>query len=238
MKDKSTLSAKLINSLLDEIKHMEIGEKIPTERQLCDIYNISRTTVRNAISYLELNGYVKRIQGRGTFVHRPSDLSQNLSDYYSFTEQTKRMGRVPKTEILEYHIEKANNLTKEKMNLAEDALIMKFIRLRKSDDIPMMLETTFLSYEDFPEITKLRLEQKPLYDIFEEDYNRKIHKVQEIFSVTTLSKTESKLLAVNHFKACLKIERLSYDIDGNLIEYTISLARGDKFNYKTIYYPK
>lgn len=238
MKDKTTLSLQLVNSLREKIKTMKVGDRLPSERQLCEDYGVSRTTVRNAISDLEFNGYIKRIQGKGTFVHNPAIHRHNLSDYYSFTEQTKKMGKVPRTDILEYHIERVSNLVAERMNIEEDELIIRIVRLRISNDVPLLLETTFIRYLDFPEITKPLLEELPLYDIFEQKYDRKIYKVNEVFSVSSLSKDQAKALNVRNGDPCLKINRLSYDGKDKIIEFTISLARGDKFNYQTTYFPK
>lgn len=237
-KNKQALYSKLLSSIREMIKDMEVGEKLPSERQLCIDYNVSRTTVRRAISDLELSGEVKRIQGSGTFVDRPSAVRHNLSDYYSFTEQTKRLGNVPVSIIIEYHIENANSTTAEMFDITEEDLIIKFIRLRKSNDIPMMLETTFLNYADFPEITMALLEKMPLYEIFEEVYQRKIFKVQESYSVSNLDKKQAEILEVPSTEPALKISRVSTDKDDKVIEFTLSLARGDKFNYQTTYFPE
>lgn len=238
MKDKSTLSHKLINALRENIKSMKIGDRLPSERQLCEDYGVSRTTVRNAIADLELNGYIKRIQGKGTFVQNPAILRHNLSDYYSFTEQTKKMGKVPRTDILEYHIERVNSLVAERMSLEDEDLIIRIVRLRSSNDVPLLFETTFIEYDDFPEITKPLLEELPLYEIFEKKYGRKIYRVNEIFSVSSLNKYQADTLKVRNGDPCLKINRLSYDKEDKIIEFTVSLARGDKFNYQTTYFPK
>lgn len=211
---------------------------MPSERSLCEEYKLSRTTVRNAISELELNGYVRRIQGKGTFVRANDVVKHNLSDYYSFTDQIRSLGKTPKSEILDFHIKRANPETVENLKISEDDLVIRFVRLRKSNDTPMMLETTYLKYQDFPELTKLNLEEKPLYEIFEHDYKRKIYKVNERFSVSLLSKNDSKLLGVKNGEPCLVITRISTDKDENIIEYTTSLARSDKFVYQNEYYPK
>ncbi|WP_425538523.1 GntR family transcriptional regulator [Microaceticoccus formicicus] len=238
MANKDSLYIKLYNSLLDSINSMKPGERMPSERTLCDEYKLSRTTVRNAISELESNGYVSRVQGKGTFVRAQDLLKHNLSDYYSFTDQIRSLGKTPKSEILDFHIKKANSETAKNLNISEDELVIRFVRLRKSNDTPMMLETTYLKYEDFTELTKVHLEQKPLYEIFENDYNRNIYKVNEMFSVSLLNSETSKLLGVKNKEPCLAITRISTDEDENIIEYTTSLARSDKFVYQTEYYPK
>lgn len=217
---------------------MEPGEKIPSERQLCAIYNISRTTVRNAITDLEYQGIVKRIQGKGTFVGQPRSQKQNLSHYYSFTEETKKRGMVPHSEILEYHIFQADPAIQAILGLSEGEDVIEFLRLRKANEDPMMLERSFIPYADFPEISRKLLEDHPLYGIFEEVYQRKIHRVQERFSVGMLDKKQASLLEEKPHQPCLNIERKSYDASGKLIEYTTSVASGSKFFYETSYQPQ
>ena len=231
MKNKS-LYSKLYSSLIERIKSLEIGDAIPSERTLCTEYGVSRTTVRNAISELELNGFVKRVQGKGTFVIS-QEVMHNLSDYFSFTDQIKRLGQIPSSEIIEYHIENANPEIRDIMNLTESDLIITFLRLRKANDTPMMLETTSIKYDDFPEITKKLLEEKPLYEILKNNYGVSIYKVIESFSVSILSSEEAKFLDVKNSDPCLNITRVSSDMYGSVIEYTKSLARADKFVYRS-----
>lgn len=238
MKKQDSLYTKLINSLIEEISFMKVGDKLPSERKLCIVYNVSRTTVRNAIDYLEYNGYVKRIQGKGTYAVGGADDRYNLSDYYSFTEQTKKLGKNPKSQIIEYHIIRPTPDISDILNIDKNGLVIQFIRLRLADEEPQLLETTYLSYDKFQEITKSLLEEVPLYDIFSKKYNREIHKVKEKFSVANISKKESQLLGIKNITGCLEIKRFSYDKDDNIIEYTKSLASADKFEYQTVYYPK
>ena len=90
----SSLYEDLIDKLLEEISTMEKGAKLPSERQLCKDYEVSRTTVRNALGHLVNLGILYQVQGRGTFVREVN--RENLSNYYSFAEQTKRNGKTPK----------------------------------------------------------------------------------------------------------------------------------------------
>lgn len=232
-----TLYHELIDSLIDKIKSMDIGQKLPSERQLCEDYNVSRTTVRSAISDLEIKGYVTRIQGSGTFVADPSSNRQNLSNYYSFTEQTKKIGKTPKSVIIEYHIEVPPLYIQEIMGLKPKDETIIFDRLRLADDDKMMLETTYIPYKDFKQISKELLETHPLYEIFEKIYSRKITKVNEEYSVIPLTNDNANLLEVDKKMPALEIKRKSFDNNDKIIEYTISIARGDKFNYETTYYP-
>ncbi|WP_100065849.1 GntR family transcriptional regulator [Miniphocaeibacter massiliensis] len=234
-KGKIPLYSQLVDILVSEMELMKPGDKLPSERQLCRLYELSRTTVRQAISELELNGYIDRIHGKGTFVSNKDSSKHNLSDYYSFTEQMKIIGKTPKTTVLEFHIERSNKFVANRLEIGEGDKVIRFVRLREADDIPMMLETTFIPYNDFSRMTKAILDELPLYDIYEEVYDRKIKHVEERFSASVIGKEESIILKTDVGSPCLKIKRLSYDGNGKIIEYTISFARGDQFAYKVEY---
>ena len=125
-----SLYHELLNTLIEKIKTMNLGDRLPSERQLCVDYDVSRTTVRSAISELELEGYIVRVQGKGTFVSKPKTKKLNLSNYYSFTEQTISLGKVPKTIILDYDIRIPSNNILKKMKLPKGSKIIYMIRLR------------------------------------------------------------------------------------------------------------
>ncbi|MDO5018705.1 MAG: GntR family transcriptional regulator [Lagierella massiliensis] len=233
--DKIPLYSKLVDVLVGEMELMKPGDKLPSERRLCKLYGLSRTTVRQAISELELNGNIERIHGKGTFIAKKDRDKHNLSDYYSFTEQMKASNKTPKTTVLEFHIERSNKFVSSKLKINEKEKVIRFIRLRQADNIPMMIETTFIPYEDFKEISKKLLDEMPLYDIYEKKFNRKISKVEEIFQAGILGKEEAKALELMPNSPCLRIKRYSYDKTDRIIEYTLSYARGDQFAYKVSY---
>ncbi|MDO4787702.1 MAG: GntR family transcriptional regulator [Johnsonella sp.] len=227
------LYAQLVDKLISKMEGMQYFDKLPSERELCSLYNMSRTTVRQAMNELELGGYIIRIHGKGTFVAKPTDAKQNLSNYYSFTKQTLLMNKTPRADILEFHKEKANKSVRDKMGLKEGDKVIRFERLRLADEVPMMLETTFLPFAKFSGIKKSDLLRKPLYDIVEEDYHHKISKVVEHFSASNLSPKQAAALGLQGGLACLKVMRLSYDAKGNVVELTFSFARADQFVYTT-----
>ncbi|MDO5048204.1 MAG: GntR family transcriptional regulator [Anaerococcus sp.] len=225
----------LITKLIDQINTMEKGDKLPSERQLCKDFGVSRTTVRNAIGYLVNSGMLYQIQGKGTFIREQN--SENLSNYYSFTEQTKKNGKSPKSLVLDFVIKLPSKKLREIFDLKEGEKIIQFERLRLADDLPMMYETTSIPYPRFEGISKELLEVKALYDIMNEDFKTKIYQVKERFSVSSLTGNKAKALKQNDQSPSLKIVRKSYDLENKLIEYTISQARADMFYYETSYWP-
>lgn len=231
----ATLYSDLTSKLLDKISTMNKGDKFYSERQICQDYGVSRTTVRNAIGALVNAGILYQVQGKGTFIREKN--SENLSNYYSFTEQTRRNGKNPKSPVLKFEIKEANEKLQKIFGLEKDAKIIQFERLRIADDIPMMYEITSIPYDRFSEIDKDLLGKKALYDIFNEDFKTKIYRVKERFSVSSLSYEMARALKQKDQSPCLKIVRRSLDIENSIIEYTVSFARADIFYYETSYSP-
>lgn len=231
----SSLYQDLIDKLLDQISTMEKGAKLPSERQLCEDYNVSRTTVRNALGFLVNSGVLYQIQGKGTFVRERS--RENLSNYYSFTEQTKRNGKIPKSIVTSFKVRELNDKERQIFDDPSIEEVIVFDRLRLADDMPMMFEKTVIPYQRFDKITKDLLEKTALYEIFANNFNTKITNVRERFQVSSLTKKVADFLKLKDGSAALKITRFSYDIEDNLIEYTTSYARGDMFYYETSYKP-
>lgn len=230
-----SLYSDLIDKLLEKISTMDKGAKLPSERQLCQDYEVSRTTVRNALGSLVNSGVLYQIQGKGTFVRERN--RENLSNYYSFTEQTKRNGKTPKSIVVSFNIRELND--KERHVFDDETLekVIVFDRLRLADDTPMMYERTAIPYEGFEKITKDLLEEVALYDIFDNFFSTKIANVRERFQVSSLTKKVAEALKLKDGSAALKITRFSYDREDRLIEYTVSYARGDMFYYETSYSP-
>lgn len=231
-KDSNTpLYLQLIDELIYEIEN-NIGEngKLYSERDICLRYNVSRTTVRQALSELERDGYIYKKHGKGTFVS-PNRMSQDLQGFYSFTKEMEKLGKAPSSKVLKFEILAANNQLITMMKLKEDDLAYKFTRVRLADDIPMIVETTYVPYELFPGITRSDLNKTPLYDILFQKFNETIEYANETYLPVLANEHEAEILGIEVGSPCLKITRSTFNKDNLIIEYTVSIARGDKFKY-------
>ena len=110
--------------------------------------------------------------------------------------------------------------------------MIKIVRLRLADNIPMMIERTYLPLRQFIGLTKEKVIEKPLYEIFKEDYGEIIKVADEEFSAGIIADQEAELLDIPLDSACLKLLRTTYNDDNLVIEFTLSVARSDKFVYK------
>ena len=93
----------LANSLIEQITEgvYPKGCLLPSEREICEKYNISRTTARQALNILAQEGYITSIQGKGTVVTHPQ-IQQELGTIYSFDEDMRQLGKNPETHIMDF----------------------------------------------------------------------------------------------------------------------------------------
>ncbi|MCQ4922320.1 GntR family transcriptional regulator [Tissierella carlieri] len=232
--NKMPLYFQLMDIIINMIEEGNLREndQLPSERELCDIYDISRSTVRQAIQELEKEGYIYKLHGKGTFVS-PKMFKQNLLKFYSFTEEMKKIGKIPSSKVLDFQIISCNEKLSKKMNLNIGEKIYIFTRLRLADNEPMMLETSYVPYAKFLGLTQELLEENPMYDIFAKMYNISITSAEEVFRSVLTRTDEAELLRYTSGLPSMMIERITYDNE-NIVEYTRSIARGDKFKYSIL----
>lgn len=232
--DKSSrtpLYLQLMNILIDMIENnLQENEQILSEREICEKYDVSRTTVRQAMDELEKEGYIYKLHGKGTFVS-PRRMNQDLISFYSFTEEMKKLNKTPSSEVTGFEIVEANEKIADIFKINIKDLLYKISRIRKADELPMMYETTYLPFDRFKGLTREQLENNPMYDILTKSFNARITSAEEYFMPILTNKLESVYLEIKEGSPSLKIERLTYE-NSKVIEYTVSVARGDKFKYR------
>lgn len=221
----------LMDILVEKIDSGELKEddQLPSERELCDSYKVSRTTVRQTMQELEKEGYIYKLHGKGTFVSQRS-YSQSLLKFYSFSEEMKKVGKQPTTKVISFEKIHCDKKAAKVMNLEVEDEIFKIIRLRLADDEPMLYETSFIPVQYFPNLSPEELELTPLYEIFRSQYNVNIFSASENFKAVSADKVEADMLTIKENSPCLLLERITYSPSA-VIEYTVSIARGDKFTY-------
>ena len=130
------------------------GDLLPSEAELCKTFDISRSTVRQAIGALESEGLVVRKQGRGTFVAEPK-VRRRTENVYSFTSEISSMGMTPSSTLIEYQIISPTPDIVEMLELSgPDTKVYRFTRIRNVNGEPLILETSFYPQYIYPNLTK------------------------------------------------------------------------------------
>ena len=134
----------LQNIILDMINSGELqpGDYIPTESELGQMYQLSRTTVRQAIMGLVMEGKLHRVKGKGTFVAKPKIVQDFMRKLEPFSAQIGRLGLVPSTKVLDMSCVEAPQEVTEVFGSKEP--VIRLNRLRYADFEPIVVLSTYL----------------------------------------------------------------------------------------------
>lgn len=211
-------------------KEFEVGEKLPSERELADYHNVSRMTVKKAVDILVDNGYLVRKQGSGTFV---SDYQKNhfISPILSFSKEMKNMGVDYRSKILSFEKIKSKRASL-KLNLSRNELLFHLERLRLIENKIFLLENTYLAVKNFPDLKREDLTNSSLFKIIEEKYNINLIEAEaEVEAVILNSKIAEKMNLKTGLLA-LHLQQYSKNNSGEIIEYTSAYYRNDNYSFK------
>jgi GntR family transcriptional regulator len=204
------------------------GEKIPTETELCEIYSISRITVRKAIDELVHSGHLIRFQGKGTFVANIS-FEQKLSKFYSFSESLKQKGKNERTRMLSFNVVKAENPAAAQLSVEPKSRIFRVTRLRMVDETAYTVETSYIPYALCPKLTEKDIIKKGLYNSMR-DLGVFPKRIIEKFRAVAMGSYEAKQMGLKTGSPAIHLERTTFE-GGQIIEYCVSIIRGDIFTY-------
>lgn len=168
-KKTNCLYSQVADALIAQINGHMYGKLLPSERALCEQYQVSRTTIRQALHLLAQRGYVDGVRGKGMVVSHPQ-LLQELHSVYNFHEEMRRQGKRPETHMVDFVVQAASGGLASVFSLPEGSPVYRMIRLRLADGVPMLLETTYLSYQRFPGIQQKELEKGPLHHLLSSRY--------------------------------------------------------------------
>ena len=180
---------------------LRVGDLLPSEAELCDKFEISRNTVRQAIGSLEEAGFVVRKRGKGTFVADPSTRRKGVQ--YSFTTEISSMGKHP------------------------SSTLVSFTRVRNVDNEPLILETSYYPQHIYPNLTREMLETHSFYSLL---YHVGVvpFAAEDSYEAVTLGEYEAKLLGCVPGAAAFHHQRRTTMENGLVYECTSSYMRGDR----------
>lgn len=220
--------------ILQKIKSGEYqqGKPIETEKELIKRFDVSRVTVRQATNNLVAKGYLSRNQGSGTFVTHQK-LVERSTNVKSFTEEMKDSGKEVTTEILEFKVIPAPEDIATRLEIKNSEPIYYIKRLRKANDVPMMLETNYMAVDMYPNLTYEAIQQSK-YTFVEQATGESIDHSHHI--VVPIMPTEE---IVQHFNCdegspVLKVLNSTFLSNGQPIDYTELILNTDEYQYQSV----
>lgn len=205
------------------------GDTLPPEREYAEIYQISRMTVRQAFTQLVNEGYLYRIQGKGTFVAERK-MEQSLQGLTSFTEDMKARGLVPGSQLIHFDMIPAPIGVAKQLLIPESAAIYEITRIRLADGVPMALETNFISGSLIKGLTEEIVNQS-LYAYMEEQLHLSIYSSKQIIEASIASEEEAEFLQISQGAPVMLIQNITYLEDGTPVEFVKSVFRADRYKF-------
>lgn len=168
----------LYRQLIDELKtliqtgYYKNGDKIPTEPELSNRYDVSRITVRRTVEELCKQGLLVKHQGKGTFVQTPK-LQKKIKQEpnMSFAEACTLNGVKPTSQVITTSIIEAEKWQKEYLELQEGDTVLFIERILSADDVPIIYETLYFPAKNFSDFPIEKLQNSSLFEILKEKYD-------------------------------------------------------------------
>ena len=217
--------------VLDLIEQLDVGEAIPSERQLSTDLGVSRLTVRAALDDLAREGYLVRRRGAGTFVSEPK-IAQELT-MTSFTEDMRRRGLRPASRTLELRVAPAGARLGRILHVSPSEPIVVASRLRLADGEPMAMETLHVRERHVPSLTAQDLEDGSFYELLADRYGIVIVGGTQTIEPTVTDQEESDALGVPLHSPAFRFERVTLSESGETVEFVESIYRGDRYRFVT-----
>ncbi|MBA8826663.1 GntR family transcriptional regulator [Saccharopolyspora lacisalsi] len=215
--------------LLDMLRSLPPGSSIPTERSLAAEFDVSRTTVRQALAELTVEGRLLRVQGKGTFAAKPK-VAQRLQ-LSSYTEDMRAQGRQPTSRLLEVTEQAADQELATLLGTRGGSSVLRLRRLRLADGEPMAIETTHLPLARFQGLTAQLEAGGSLYQVLREHFGVDFANADETIETALASPEEAELLGADVGLPMLLLSRHSFDAGGSPVEWVRSIYRGDRYKF-------
>lgn len=206
----------------------EIGQRLPSERDLADDYEVSRMTLRQAITLLVEEGILERRVGSGTYVasHR---VQEKMRGTTSFTEIVRSQGKTPSSQLISYQRKTANETEIQQLQLKATDTVVRMERVRFADNVPLVFEVASIPEKLIQSFNQEDITEHFFQTLMENGYE--IGKSQQTIYAKNASECVANYLKVPKNHAVLALTQVSYFTDGRPFEYVHSQYVGDRFEF-------
>lgn len=219
----------LKNIILDLIKEgvLQPGDMLPTELELSSCFGISRTTTRQAMQELVMEGRLYRIKSKGTFVATHKIIQAFADTIRASHENLRAQNVVPTTKILERKWVKANETVAENLQVPTGSEVIRVIRLRFVNDEPNILAEMYLP-PLCKEIMDIDMEKVGLYQFLDMNEETAPVRSTRFIEAVCAEEPDARLLGIHKGDAMHHTTSVTYNKNDVPLEYTIAKYRGDK----------
>ena len=205
-----------------------IGDRLPSERDLADHFEVSRMTLRQAVTLLVEEGILERRVGSGTYVasHRVRDKMRGTT---SFTEIVHSQGKTPSSKLISYQRQLASDTEIKELQLEPSDYVIRMERIRYADNIPLVFEVASIPEKFIKDMKRDEITEHFFKTLVSHGFE--IGKSRQTIYAKTASERVANYLSVSRGHAILALTQVSYFSNGNPFEYVRSQYVGDRFEF-------
>ena len=230
MNSRLPLYAQLKEHLIVAIARNDLkpGDRLPSQRELRKQYGMSHMTIRRAIDELLHEGVIFAIPGKGLYVAGKKDDAE-ADPLASFTEELSRRGVHPSSRVLAAEIVGASTILAQALGVAVGTQLVYLYRLRLADGLPMALQVAYLAHALCPGLLERELEHGSLYAALRERYGLRPARSSRTVEAALAHQEHASLLDLTLPAALLIVEQLTYLVNGQVLEFSRTTYRGDRY---------
>ncbi|MDR3576096.1 MAG: GntR family transcriptional regulator [Anaerolineaceae bacterium] len=214
-------------------QQLKPGDRLPAERELCEIWECNRMTFRAAVKRLIAEGKLINIPDTGNYV-APQKLERYLQDLTSFSDFVMLKGRQIDNRLISSCLVSATTRMAEKLKIPAGSDVFELVRLRIVDKAPILLETAQIPCTKFDGIQKYDFERLSLYSVLERKYGVIFGGGTEEITITYADTNEADLLSVREGEALFYLKGITWDENEDPIELIKSVSRTDRLSFAGI----
>ncbi len=228
MANKESLYLQISNVIRSKITQGELryGQRIPSERELAELYSVDRKTLRKAVSVLVEEGILTRMHGKGTYINK-RQVAYDVNVVDNFGEMLNRSGIKHSCRLLYKEKRSAGLKYAELLNIGENDYVYRLVRLRLGDGEPVAIQNTYIVYDVLEDVEDIDFDMHSLYDVLNQ-HGVYANRVKETFRFVEFSNQEAKLLNMPDGSWGFMVEDITYDQNQRIVEYTKSFINTEK----------
>ena len=212
-------------------RRMELGHfatRFPTDRELMEVYGVSRHTARHAVSQLGADGIVRRARGVGTSVDERT-FERSLGALYSLFQVVEEAGVEQHSEVR--HLERVTDAEAAgHLGLDADAELVFIDRVRYAGSDPLAIDQIWLPADIAEPLLDADFTHTSLYNEMEASIGQRPNEGWERIHPAVPSDAERQALDLDEGEAVFSMQRLG-TCSGDPIEWRVTIIRGDRFTF-------
>lgn len=205
---------------------LQPGDRLPAERDMCQMWGLNRSTLRSAVTRLIRSGLLEARRGAGLFYIGPK-YQRKLQGLKSFQVETSLQSRAYDSRLLALEQIESDRRLSQAFQTVLGTRLWHLSRLRLAEGKPLELESSYFLADRFTHIDRFDFTRDSLYRVFEEEYGVIPTRGEERITATRAGE-EAELLEIGQEAPIFRIESKTYDQEGGFLEYCRAVARPDR----------